>query len=1078
MVQYNSNGFIRCYDHQQTMTCIGGRAKVLSLLYVDDEPPLLEIGRLFLERTGDFSVTTANGADAAVSLLKTHHFDAVVSDYQMPGMNGIEFLKHLRGAGDMTPFIIFTGRGREEVVIEALKEGAAFYIQKGGDPRAQFVDLMNKIRYAVRRRHAEQEVCHAGDRYKALIAVSNTGAWEYDLDSGFLWCSPEYFTMIGRNPEDFDLSGNPNLQEVWIDLIHPDERNRAARGFEEYLKSQNPEMYENHFRMRHPDGRWIWIWSRGWRLRDGDGRLSRKTIGTHIDVTERKEAELRGKEVNERLLASIEQLAAADEELRQQLEEITNSELAIRELHERLALAMDAAEHGFWDWDLETDKVYFSPGYYRMLGYEPDEFPAGYQSWLDHLHPKDREEVVPRIARHIRDMQPYEEDFRLRCKDGSWKWISGRAKVYKKGPGADAPRALGVHVDIDERKRFELALGEKNLELHASNEQLAAAEEELRQQLEEITATQQELDRSRRHYKAIFECTQAATIIINPDTTIALANSAFEEITGWQKEEVVGKSWTEFVCESEVEEMIGYHTKRREKDQDGDAPESYEFHLIDRFGTPHPVIVTIGMIPGTGQSVASVYDVTRQKSQEKALRLAELEKRTILDSMPLMLAYYDTDLRIRYANRISGESVGQDPAKLIGRHCYEIWHGRSDPCEGCPVIRSMQTGKVEEGEKSVPDGRIYHIRGSPIYDEAGELIGCIEFGIDITRRRRAEEALKAASIYTRTLIETSLDPLVTISPDGLITDVNKATEEATGIPRRDLVGTVFAEYFTDPAKAGEGYKEAFRSGSVKDYPLTIRHISGRTTDVLYNASVYRGPDGTMQGLFAAARDITTRKRAEEAILTAQRKLRILSGITRHDIQNRIMVLQGYLDLVRDGIDPRKQADYLNEIDIASEAIQRYIGFTRQYEDIGIEMPIWRQLTDIISGVGNSRIPVQYESRDYLILGDPMLEKVFYNLMDNTIRHGEGAAGVTISCEERNGDLAILWKDDGAGVPDDQKNQIFERGFGKNTGFGLFLCREILAITGITIREAGMHGEGARFEMIIPDGAWKKGESTP
>ena len=277
--------------------------------------------------------------------------------------------------------------------------------------------------------------------------------------------------------------------------------------------------------------------------------------------------------------------------------------------------------------------------------------------------------------------------------------------------------------------------------------------------------------------------------------------------------------------------------------------------------------------------------------------------------------------------------------------------------------------------------------------------------------------------------------------------MNKATGEAPGVPREELFGTFFTDYFTDPQKAEEGYKKAFSSGEVRDYPLTLRHVSGRTTDVLYNASVFRGPDGDVQGLFAAARDITTRKRAEKAILTAQRKLRILSGVTRHDIQNRNMVLQGYLDLIREGCDPQIQADYLHEIDTASDAIQRYIEFTRQYEDLGIEMPIWRSLPDILRGVGNSRISIHYESEEYLILGDPMLEKVFYNLMDNTIRHAGGATGVTISCEERDGDLAILWKDDGPGVPGDQKKDIFKRGFGKNTGFGLFLCREILAISG-------------------------------
>jgi len=672
MVQFNYNGFIRSYDHQKTMTCIEGRSGVLSLLYVDDEPALLEIGKLFLERTGDFSVSTAPGAETAIEHLKHHHYDAIISDYQMPGMTGIAFLKHLRSAGDTTPFIIFTGKGREEIVIQALNEGADFYIQKGGDPRAQFADLMNKILYAVRRRHAEQEVLQAADRYKALIAVSNTGAWEYDLDSGFLWCSPEYFTMIGRNADDFDLSGNPNLHEVWIGLIHPDDRDHAARAFEKYLDSQNPGMYENHLRMRHARGHWIWIWSRGWRLRDGDGVLARKTIGTHIDVTERKEAEIRGIEANERLQASYEQLASADEELRQQLDEISRSELAIRELHERLELALDAGEHGFWDWNLQTNEVYFSPGYYRMLGYEPDEFPAGYQSWLDLLHPEDREQVVPRITEYIHEMQPYQEDFRLRCKDGTWKWISGRGKTYRKGPGGEAPRALGVHVDIDERKRFELALGEKNTALLASYERLAAAEEELRQQLDEITTKKEDLEQSKAQYKAIFECTRAATVIVNPDTTIALANSAFGALSGLPKDQVIGRRWTEFVSELDRERMIAWHHTRRVREIKEKTPQGYEFLFIDRYGHTHPVLTTIGMIDGTMQSVASIYDITEQKAAEVALKESEEKFRSLVDYSLRGILIINMQGTILFANVAAAKTaLARDPSALLGRNVSE-----------------------------------------------------------------------------------------------------------------------------------------------------------------------------------------------------------------------------------------------------------------------------------------------------------------------------------------------------------------------------------------------------------------------
>lgn len=136
----------------------------LRVLYVDDEPGLLGIGKLFLEKQGGFYVDTFASARVALDQLDREQYDAIISDYQMPEMDGITFLKHLKAAGNTTPFIIFTGRGREEVVIEALNEGADFYIQKGGEPKAQFAELANKIRYAVTRRQVEEDLSESQKR--------------------------------------------------------------------------------------------------------------------------------------------------------------------------------------------------------------------------------------------------------------------------------------------------------------------------------------------------------------------------------------------------------------------------------------------------------------------------------------------------------------------------------------------------------------------------------------------------------------------------------------------------------------------------------------------------------------------------------------------------------------------------------------------------------------------------------------------------------------------------------------------------------------------------------------------------
>jgi PAS domain S-box-containing protein len=156
-------------------------------------------------------------------------------------------------------------------------------------------------------------------------------------------------------------------------------------------------------------------------------------------------------------------------------------------------------------------------------------------------------------------------------------------------------------------------------------------------------------------------------------------------------------------------------------------------------------------------------------------------------------------------------------------------------------------------------------QGEICRNEADQPVRIIGTMLDITERQQAEEQLRKASLYTRGLIEASLDPLVTINRDGKITDVNSATELATGLARENLIGSDFSNYFTDPDQAQQGYKAVFADGMVRDYPLALRHASGKTMDVLYNATLFKNSAGEVEGVFAAARDVTERKRAERAL---------------------------------------------------------------------------------------------------------------------------------------------------------------------------------------------------------------------
>jgi signal transduction histidine kinase len=225
------------------------------------------------------------------------------------------------------------------------------------------------------------------------------------------------------------------------------------------------------------------------------------------------------------------------------------------------------------------------------------------------------------------------------------------------------------------------------------------------------------------------------------------------------------------------------------------------------------------------------------------------------------------------------------------------------------------------------------------------------------------------------------------------------------------------------------------------------------------------------------KEILVRNLAEEALSLANKKLNLLSSITRHDILNQLTVLIGYLELLK-----KKQPDpsfsrYFNQMMSAAERIQTMIQFTKTYESIGIKAPSWQEVRTLVNvaakdvTLGGIRLvndtPAGMES-----FADPLIIKVFYNLMDNAVRYGGKITAIRFSVEESGYNRVFVCEDDGEGIPAGDKEKIFERGFGKNTGLGLFLSREILSITQLTIRETGEPGVGARFEIVVPEGMYR------
>lgn len=231
----------------------------------------------------------------------------------------------------------------------------------------------------------------------------------------------------------------------------------------------------------------------------------------------------------------------------------------------------------------------------------------------------------------------------------------------------------------------------------------------------------------------------------------------------------------------------------------------------------------------------------------------------------------------------------------------------------------------------------------------------------------------------------------------------------------------------------------------------------------------RNKEGEPVSILGIGHNITDRKKAEDALQLTNAKLQLLSSITRHDILNKVMIVKGYLGLAEEEQGGEMLTEYLKQAQTATDEIQRQIEFTREYEQLGIQTPSWKTISSLIESIDDTKLPIACDCAHVSIYADPMIERAFFNLYENTLRHAEGATGVQITCEETEGGLLITWEDDGPGIPDHEKEIIFERGYGKNTGFGLFLVREILDITAITITEDGIVGEGARFRILVPEG---------
>jgi PAS domain S-box-containing protein len=507
-------------------------------------------------------------------------------------------------------------------------------------------------------------------------------------------------------------------------------------------------------------------------------------------------------------------------------------------------------------------------------------------------------------------------------------------------------------------------------------------------------------------------------------------------------------------------------------------------------------------------------DVTHRKQAEKAIQENEVKYRNLFDNAQVGMFRTKMDgSAIMEVNQNLLDVFGFTREEMLASPSTMRW---AHPEEREEMARRLRADGVVTDLEAAFVTKAGGIRDFLISVKAYPGQGFLEgSGQDITERKRTEEAMRIAALYARSLIEASLDPLVTISPEGKITDVNEAAVKVTGVSRDKLIGTDFSNYFTEPDKAREGYQQVLAKAFVTDYPLTIRDKDGKLIEVLYNASVYKDVNGRVIGVFAAARDITERKRIEERVnqlnnelLQKNTELEQLIYVASHDLRSPLVNVQGFSremgilanELVaitsQSGLPDRQKArisdiatkefpeaqNYVIASVVKMDALLKGLlkisrlgraGITLQKIDMdemlsGVLKTLEFQIQKIKAQVDIAALPSCF--------GDPdQVNQVFTNIIDNALKYlsPERVGIIRITGKSINGFSEYCFEDNGIGIALEHQPKAFEifhrlnPQIGEGEGLGLAIVKKIVSRLNGSVRLESEAGKGSKFFVSLP-----------
>jgi PAS domain S-box-containing protein len=765
------------------------------------------------------------------------------------------------------------------------------------------------------------------------------------------------------------------------------------------------------------------------------------------------------------------QLAKAFDEMALKLEQKETdrkaAEEALKESEERYRTAIEYSNDGVTLVKGDTH-IYVNNRFVEMFGYEsPDEL-TGHTLAMT-VHPDDDEKVSTiNRKRQKGEYVPSQYEFKGIRKDGTSIFIEVSAtKVNYKG----IPVALAYLRDITERKLSEKLLKE-----------------------------------TEDKYRSIFENAVEGMFQTTPDGRFVAANPALARIYGFESPQELLETITD------VENQMYVNPGDRKKLQDLFDTQGYVSNFVTQLYRKDGKRVWISMSARTVRDAqqeivryeGTVEEITQRKELEDALKMAEREKSLILNAIPEVVIFHDSDMKILWVNKTAQDLLATRSDDFVGRSCYEVWHNCDYICEGCPISKALVSGQPHESEMTTAQGKIWYVRGYPVRTNEGSLVGVVEIRLDITEREQMEEALVRSEEKYRNIFENAIEGIFQTTSDGHYLQVNPALAKMYGYNSPEELMTnvldIGRQIYVNPEDRIRLQQAVEKNGSFEGFEAQQYRKDGSKIWTSSNARIVHDTAGITLYYEGTVENITDRKHLESQLLQAQKMEAIgtLAGGIAHDFNNILSALIGYGNLLHmkmDSDDPLKI--YVEHMLVASEKAvnltHSLLTFSRkqtirlQPQKVnvmirGIEKILQRLLTEDIE------LKVMTADKGITVMADlTQIDQVLLNLTANARDVMPNGGMMCIETEKVEIDYEFIRSygygnpgiyaqisvsDTGTGMDEQTKQKIFEPFFttkevGKGTGLGLSIVYGIVKQHNGYINVASELGKGTTFHIYLP-----------